>query len=196
VLDGVDPDATDDEGVLRTVAASGRDGADELVGAGPHGLPMPRRFGWVREHALPGGRWRVAPPVLVERLPSLLRDAGTPRPPMTLVSRRVVRVSNSSPYAGEPRTRVLVHPDDAAAMGVAEGDVVVIESDHGAMPHGVVVVDANIRRGVVSVSHGSHDANVCRLTSGTDLDPLSAQPVMSGLAVRVRLRDAAPAHAG
>ena len=48
--------------------------------------------------------------------------------------------------AGEPF--VEIHPDDAAARGIADGDAVIVENGRGWFPVRAVVTDA-VRRGVV-----------------------------------------------
>ncbi len=46
-----------------------------------------------------------------------------------------------------------VHPDDAAARGLADGDRVVVTSEHGESTS-VVALDADLMPGVVSMVHG------------------------------------------
>lgn len=82
---------------------------------------------------------------------------------------------------------VHVHPGDAAALGIGDGDVVHIESEHGAL-EGVARLDAGLGAGVVSCTHGASAANVARLTSAhADLDPETGMPRASGVPVTLRL---------
>ncbi len=100
-----------------------------------------------------------------------------------------------------------IHPDDAAASGLDDGDPVVT-SDHGEV-HTVVEYDADLMRGVVSMVHGwGHAASprlrVAHAHPGANpnallpigegsYEPLSSQAHMTGIAVRVSPADAVPA---
>jgi anaerobic selenocysteine-containing dehydrogenase len=179
-----------EEEMLRALAGASRDGADALFGAGSHGMASPRLYGWVRDRALPGGRWRLVPPGLLDRLSALLAaDDDTAAAGLRLVSRRQVNANNATRYVpverSADRPAVLVHPDDAAAHGVADGDAVELRSATGRVTV-VVQLDDGLRPGTLSVPHGWYGTNVCRLTDGHDLDPLTAQPQMSGYAVTLR----------
>lgn len=88
-------------------------------------------------------------------------------------------------HADQARDRadVHVHPGDAAALGIGDGDVVRIESAHGAL-EGVARLDARLCAGVVSCTHGAMAVNVARLTSAhADLDPETGMPQASGVPV-------------
>jgi biotin/methionine sulfoxide reductase len=52
------------------------------------------------------------------------------------------------------REPVLIHPDDAAARGIADGDVVRLFNDRGACLAGAVVTDG-VRQGVIQLSTGA-----------------------------------------
>ena len=105
---------------------------------------------------------------------------------LRLVSRRQVNANNATRYvpAGRSSERPVasVHPDDAAACGVGEGDVIEVRSASGRVTV-TVRLDDGLRPGTVSVPHGWYGANVCRLTSAADVDPLTTQPQMSGYPV-------------
>ena len=93
-----------------------------------------------------------------------------------------------------------VHPADAAERGLADGDQVVVASEHGAVET-VVALDAELRPGVVSMVHGWGHAASPRLRvasehpgtnpnvllpSGPDsFEPLSSQAHMTGIPVTV-----------
>jgi anaerobic selenocysteine-containing dehydrogenase len=212
VLSGLDPDAIDDDAVLgllidnfngvsnimKVSAANDghlRAGTGEifrqLVAAGPHGEMAAPRRGWVHERVLPGGRWRLAPPVLVERLPGLLAGSFD-GPCLRLVNRRHARRVNSAVYAAPGRVEreppdVVLHPDDAAELGLVEGALVVVRSDAGSV-EGRAHLDDHVRRGAVSLTHGWFRVNVNQLISATGVDPLTGQPQMSGIAVTVESR--------
>jgi predicted molibdopterin-dependent oxidoreductase YjgC len=94
---------------------------------------------------------------------------------------------------------VRIHPDDAAAHGLADGDVATVSSAHGTVP-AAVRLDAGVRPGVVSMTHGRRGASPGLLTSGSvDVDPLTAMPLASGLPVALSpspVRGSAPTPAG
>jgi anaerobic selenocysteine-containing dehydrogenase len=151
------------------------------------------------------GRVELAPPVLVadlERL-AVLRDA--PAAEVLLVGRRHLRTNNSWMHnvASLRGTRELctlqVHPDDAAAWGLAAGGRATVANDTGAVEVDVEVTD-DIRPGVVSLPHGfGHDldgigmqvavgqpgANVNLLMSPGALDPLSGTAALTAVPVSV-----------
>lgn len=94
-----------------------------------------------------------------------------------------------------------MHPDDAVARHLADGDAVSITSDHGSI-EAVVELDAELMPGVVSMVHGwGHDAsprlrhahahpgsnpNALLPTGPGSFEPLSSQAHMTGVAVDVR----------
>ena len=82
-----------------------------------------------------------------------------------------------------------MHPDDAFAAGVSDGEIVEISSATGVLRIELRVTDSTAR-GSVSIPHGWEDVNVNRLMSHDDLDELTGMPRLSGTAVTV-----APIHA-
>jgi anaerobic selenocysteine-containing dehydrogenase len=99
-----------------------------------------------------------------------------------------------------------LNPDDLAELGLADGDLVRVTSDHGSVA-AVVQADRTLRRGAVSLSHvfvdlpGNDDdpriygSNPGRLLSAVvDVKPLSGQPWMT--AVPVSIEPLEPAIAG
>ena len=80
-----------------------------------------------------------------------------------------------------------LHPADAEAAGLADGDRAELASEHGAMT-AVVALDANVRAGVVSVTHSRVDpaARAGSPAAPTDVDPLTGMPLASGLPVSIR----------
>lgn len=79
---------------------------------------------------------------------------------------------------------MLLHPDDAAAAGLTDGAAVIVRSQSGELA-AMARVDPGMRRGAVSVPHGYSDANVNRLTSHLQADPLTGMARYSGLPVSV-----------
>ena len=94
------------------------------------------------------------------------------------------------------RNPAYMHPDDMAALGLAEDEPVVIRSPHGAI-ESHVKAEASLRRGVVSMSHGFGAApgqddpdrlggNTGRLLSNeVEFDPITGLPRMSAVPVRI-----------
>jgi anaerobic selenocysteine-containing dehydrogenase len=166
-----------DDVMLRKISKRGRRPYEELVADGwvevEHDLPAP----WVDEHVARLGGWRLAPRLLVDQLAGLADPDA-----LVLVPRRQVRHLNSQfDYLGEP-AEVMVHPRDAAAAHVADGEAVVVRSAHGELT-GIARVDPSIRPGAVSVPHGHQGANVNLLTSKDTIDPVTGMARYSGIPV-------------
>jgi anaerobic selenocysteine-containing dehydrogenase len=138
-------------------------------------LPAP----WVEDHLQRFGGWRLAPPQLVAQLAAL-----APPPPLCLVPRRQKRHLNSQLMFLGDAAEVLLHPDDAASAGVADGEAVIVRSASGELT-GTARVDRGMRRGAVSVPHGHSGANVNLLTSHQEADPLTGMALYSGVQVSV-----------
>jgi predicted molibdopterin-dependent oxidoreductase YjgC len=92
-------------------------------------------------------------------------------------------VNSQLTYLGD-QPEVLLHPDDAAAAGLTDGAAVIVRSQAGELA-ATARVDPGMRRGAVSVPHGHSDANVNRLTSHLEADPLTGMARYSGLPVSV-----------
>jgi anaerobic selenocysteine-containing dehydrogenase len=124
--------------------------------------------------------------------------------PYLLVPRRENRAMNTfgrtipGLMPGRSYNPAFLHPDDMAALGLEGGDVVEIRSAHATIL-GVAEPDPELKRAVVSMSHGfganpgeaedpkTDGANTNRLLSSTvDHDPVTGQPRMGALPVSVR----------
>lgn len=176
---------TSDEQVLRAMTGASTIDPDELFAAGPHGLDLTFDDEWILDW-LPEGRWNLAPRLLVERLTTWTPPEGGR---LVLIPRRDGIWNNSIRYgrAKEPAV-VHVHPDDAAALGIAESTMVEVFSSNG-MLSSPVHLDATLRPGVVTVGHGRVDESPGALTSLTvDVDEVTAMPLTSGVPVTVRPR--------
>jgi anaerobic selenocysteine-containing dehydrogenase len=140
-------------------------------------LPAP----WVDDFIAEIGGWRLAPPQLVAQLAELSPgEPGTLR----LIPRRQKRHVNSQfTFLGD-QPEVLLHPDDAAAAGLADGAAMIVRNHAGELT-ATARLDPGMRRGAVSVPHGYADANVNRLTSHLQADPLTGMARYSGIAVTV-----------
>jgi anaerobic selenocysteine-containing dehydrogenase len=176
--DGLDPDALGDDELLDLVA--GVDTMRALRAADPPWLTAPSPVhDWVLPQ-LPAAPWDLAPAPLVEQL------VGLPDPPpLVLVPRRLPKRFNGRALGTEGGPEVLVHPDDARAAGITDGDRVEITSATGSLVLPARISNA-LRPGAVSINHGWTDANVNVLVSSRDLDPLTGMPRMSGTAVSLR----------
>jgi anaerobic selenocysteine-containing dehydrogenase len=159
----------------------------------------------------PSGMIELAPEPLMadvaERLrPALDRDSNG----MVLVGRRDLRSNNSWMHnikvlvKGKPRCTLHLHPDDAARIGLGDGDPAVVRSRTGAVTLPVEVTDA-IMPGVVSIPHGwGHGLPGVRLAVASEyagvnsnvladetlFDAVSGNAVLNGIPVEVA---AAPA---
>jgi anaerobic selenocysteine-containing dehydrogenase len=134
----------------------------------------------VEEHLDRLGGWRVAPQLLVEQLAALATPAS-----LVLVPRRQARHLNSQlDFLGE-ELEVIVHPDDAAAARVVDGEPVAVASAGGVVV-GIAKFDPSMRRGAVSVPHGHQRANVNLLTDKDDIDRVTGMAHYSGIPVTIR----------
>ena len=173
----------------------------------PHGIDLgplqPRMPDVLRT---PDGMIDLAPPVLRDDVAArLVPGLDDPVDGLVLIGRRHLRSNNSWMHnvavlvKGKPRCTLQLHPDDAAARGLADGDHAEIRSRTGAVVAPVEVTDG-IMPGVVSLPHGwGHDAEGARLSvaaehagvnsnvlSDTELfDPVSGTAVLNGIPVEV-----------
>jgi anaerobic selenocysteine-containing dehydrogenase len=153
-------------------------------------------------------RIALAPPRLVADLGRLsLAMVPLRRPPegLRLIGRRDLRSNNSWMHnserlvKGPDRCTLLMHPDDAAARGLADGQRVQIRSRVGALVAPLEVTDA-MRPGVVSLPHGwghgregtrlatanAHaGVSVNDLTDDQAVDALSGNAAFSSVSVEV-----------
>jgi len=188
---------------------------DDLL-ANPHGIDLgplePRLPEALRT---PSGKVEMAPEVIVadiERMRAKVAAATAPgngnghvdgERPFLLIGRRHLRSNNSWMHnvevlmKGKPRCTVLVHPDDAARLGLAEGDPAVVSSRVGSVTAPVELTDG-ILPGVVSLPHGfghsqpdtrmrvaSEHAGVNSniLTDEEAFDPITGNAVLNGIPV-------------
>ena len=124
---------------------------------------------------------------------------------LVLIGRRDLRSNNSWMHnslrlvKGKPRCTLYMHPDDAAARGVADGQAVDIKTRVGAIRAPVEITTA-VMPGVVSLPHGwGHDrpgaqlavaarhagVSVNDVTDETLIDPACGTAVLSGIRVDV-----------
>jgi anaerobic selenocysteine-containing dehydrogenase len=184
VLDGIDPDVASDEDVLKHFAANGRRPPEELIAAGPRGFVLPRSFGWVHEHVLPGGRWQIAPDMLFDRLAALLTPLEEKRS-LRLVSGRDLHNHNRMAYgrygfghlkSEDEVATIGIHSNDASERGLGAGDLVTVKADEGSVTANLRI-DDTLSPGTLHLTHGWIGRNVCQLVS-SEIDPQTGQPVM------------------
>jgi anaerobic selenocysteine-containing dehydrogenase len=124
-----------------------------------------------------------------------------------LISRRLLDVYNSSGRDIPHLVRkwrynpAFMNPEDMGAEGFRAGDIIEIDSGHGAIL-GVVEPAPDVRRGAISMAHSfgdapKYDSDVRTIGSNTgrlspvdrDFDPIHGLPVMSAIPVNVRRSD-------
>ena len=218
-LNGVEPDATlrGPERLLDMMLRAGPYGLSLAdLQAAPHGIDLgplePRLPEALRT---PSGLIELAPAPLVADVPRLraaldvAADGG-----MVLVGRRDLRSNNSWMHnlpllvSGPERCTAWVHPDDAARLGLADGEPVRVSSRTGAIELPAQVTD-DVMPGVVSIPHGwGHATAGVRLQVAADnagvnsnvladellLDPVSGNAVLTGIPVELApVREPVPA---
>ena len=104
------------------------------------------------------GRVQLMHPLLEEAVGHVLAQSAE-RPALVLVGRRQLRSNNSWMHnslrlvKGKSRCTLLMHPDDARARTLSDGDTVALSSRVGRVEVPLELSDA-IMRGVVSLPHG------------------------------------------
>jgi len=174
--------------------------------AAPDGIDlgplMPCRKSKVRTR---GGRVQLCPTVLAADVPRLERWVESARSSLVLIGRRDLRTNNSWMHnvptlaKGPDRARLFMHPDDAAARGLREGDRVSVRSRTGALDAALHVTD-EVMNGVVSLPHGFGHAgaretlrvagglpggNVNALTDEERVEPILGTSALNGVPVEV-----------
>lgn len=184
--------------------------AEHGIDLGPMRPCMPDRL-----PARASRRIDLAPHELVADM-HRLRPTLRPAPPgLVLIGRREPRTLNSwshnlpSLVTGANRCVLHMNPADAEARAIGPGDQVRISSRVGALEVAVRVTDT-VAAGVVALPHGyGHRGNGLRLrvaaehagvsmndlTDPAEIDPLSGNAVLSGIAVDVE-RCTAPSRTG
>lgn len=134
------------------------------VMAHPHGWVLgPREFGHFRDALrTPDKKVHVAPPEFVARAKELLVEPAPCPPadfPFLLANRRHRHSMNSwlndlpDLHPSGKGTEVVIHPDDAARLGIGDGDRVKVHSPVGAVELTATISDQP-RPGVVVIDHG------------------------------------------
>ncbi|MES2942274.1 MAG: molybdopterin dinucleotide binding domain-containing protein, partial [Pseudomonadota bacterium] len=153
------------------------------------------------------GKIELAAPSLLTDLQRAVADLARPVPDMVIIGRREVRSNNSWMHnlpllaKGPFRCTALLHPLDAARLGLAEGALAKISSSQGRKKiEAQIHITDSMMPGVVSLPHGwGHDKPGARLAvaaerPGVNLndllddqlrDPLSGNAVLGGVAVEM-----------
>jgi anaerobic selenocysteine-containing dehydrogenase len=173
--------------------------AEHGVDLGPLASRLPAML------ATESGRIELAPPLLVGDVARLRASLAERSDSLVLIGRRHLRSNNSwfgnlPPLAkGKDRCTLLVHPDDAATLGLTPGGRARVRSRVGEVEAPVEISDA-MMRGVVSLPHGhGHGAPGARLafaarqpgvnsnllSDETFLDALSGNAVLNGIPVEI-----------
>lgn len=84
-----------------------------------------------------------------------------------------------------PHNVAEIHPDTAAEFGVAEGDVIVLESPRARIQCEARLTE-DIRPRVVQLFHGFEEANANLLTDGASHDPITGSVPMRSSLCRIR----------
>ncbi len=205
-------------------APTPREALDALLRAGPYAVslaeveaaPSGLDFGPPKAGVLPQ-RLRsddhtvtCAVPSFIEALAAIEVPQAQPREgKLTLIGRRHVRTNNSwlanshRLTKGPDRCTMMIHPEDAALLGIEDGALATVRSVSGAVTLRAEVTD-DMMPGTVSIPHGwGHDlpgmamavarahagVSANALTESGALDPLSGNAALSG--VRVEIEPAA-----
>ena len=153
----------------------------------------------------PSGKIELAPELVINDLQRAAQDLSRPAPDLVIIGRRDVRTNNSWMHnlpvlaKGPFRCTALVHPTDAARLGLQDGA-------HADLHNGTrtvraqVQISADMMPGVVSLPHGwGHDLPGARMgvaaqRPGVNLnallddqlrDPLSGNAVLGGVAIEM-----------
>jgi anaerobic selenocysteine-containing dehydrogenase len=170
------------------------------LAASPHGLDL----GPLRPNLLAGlqtasGAIECAPALLLSELARLVESihAAAPADALRLIGRREIRSNNSWMHnaprlvKGKARHHLLMHPDDLAARGIADGASVRVRSRSGAIRIEVRQSDS-MMPGVVSLPHGfGHQRDGVRLARAAEVAGASYNDLTDPLALDVASGNAA-----
>lgn len=152
---------------------------------------------------------RLSPPEFLTGLAELLQAPASTAPTgpghrLLVIGRRHVRSNNSWMHnahrlvKGKDRCTVILHPEDAGALALSDGEHIMLRSRVGEIRLPVQISDS-IMPGVASVPHGwGHDrpgaqlsvaaqhagASLNDLTDDQELDPINGVAVLNGFWVR------------
>jgi anaerobic selenocysteine-containing dehydrogenase len=176
-----------DEFMLAKQFGNSRCSFEEVVAKRYVERPLEFPAKWLDAHIERIGGWKLAHPKLLDLWHGMLRTdeaaLGQPRP-LCYTSRRQRRKFNAQlSFLGSPAD-IILHPGDAAAQGIADGQKVRVHNASGEIVL-TAKLDAGMRRGVVSIAHGHETANVNYLTSVADMDPLGGMALYTGVPIKL-----------
>jgi anaerobic selenocysteine-containing dehydrogenase len=155
----------------------------------------------------PSGKIELAPEPILADLDRLRQGMSRSAPALVLIGRRELRSNNSWMHnvpalmKGEDQCTLLIHPDDAVRLGMADGDFARVTSAASSV-EAPVQITPDIMPGVVSLPHGwghdqpgtrmrvanaRHGVNVNRLMSNRMIDPLSGNATLNAIPVEIAL---------
>jgi len=145
--------------------------SSELEAAGYESLPIYHEPYWSP----------VSSPDVAAQFPLVLTSGGRSRN-YTHSQGRLLRVLQER----EPEARLQIHPEDAAARGIREGDRITVASPVGEIEMKAWLTDV-VRRGVVHAFHGWPGHNINELIPDQGLDRISGFPPFKSSLCEVRL---------
>ena len=176
-----------DERMLAPLMRNARCTFEELKERRYVEAPLEFPGAWVDAHVARIGGWRLAPERLLAQWGEMRRAdeaaLGRPRPLCYSSRRQRSKFNAQMSFLGEP-ANVILHPEDAVARGIRDGQAVRVHNPSGEITL-VAKVDRGMRRGVASIPHGHETANVNRLTSREVIDPLGGMALYSGVSIEV-----------
>jgi len=155
----------------------------------------------------PSGKIELAPELIIADIDRLRQGMSRAPAPMVLVGRRELRSNNSWMHnmpalmKGDDPCTLLIHPDDTARLGLAEGDLARVTSGANSV-EAPIQITPDIMPGVVSLPHGwghdqpgtrmrvanaRHGVNINRLMSNLAIDPLSGNATLNAIPVEITL---------
>jgi anaerobic selenocysteine-containing dehydrogenase len=176
-----------DDAMLAKLLAGARCDFEEVAASGHVIKPLQFPGRWVDQHIERFGGWRLAPPKLLEFWAATRRADETvigQSRPLCYTARRQRRKLNASlSFLGSPAD-IILHPEDAAANRIIDGDKVRVRTSRGEI-FLTAKVNTTIRRGVASIPHGHEVANVNYLTSVEQVDKMTGMVLYTGVPIKV-----------
>jgi anaerobic selenocysteine-containing dehydrogenase len=178
--------------------------------ANPHGVDLgPLQPNLPERLLTPNQHVQLAPALYLPDLERAENDLGNTVPDgdFVLIGRRELRSNNSWMHhvarltRGHARCTVMMHPNDAARLGVTDGQAVQLRSRVGRITLPAQLTDT-IMPGVISIPHGYGHAHnpevqpehagvsINDLTDELALDPLTGNAVLNGVRVRLEAANA------
>ena len=149
--------------------------------------PLAFPAAWVDEHIERIGGWRLVPQRFLDQWKQMRAadEAALGKPkPLCFSSRRQRKKFNAQlDFLGE-EANVILHPFDADAYGIRDGQAVRISNESGETVL-TARINPGMRRGVVSICHGHLNGNVNRLTSKSAIDSISGMALYSGVPIKI-----------